>query len=50
MPKYFNVILETSISASSQEEAEKFASENLSIVNHDGELYDVHQCRVVESQ
>ncbi len=48
--KYYNVILETSIAAESQEEAEKFANENLSVVDHDASLYEVHEVRVIEAQ
>lgn len=48
--KSFNVILETTIEADTQEEAEKFANEKLSIVDHDAALYDVTECRIVEAE
>jgi len=49
--KTFNVILETSIEAETQEEAETIAYNQLSIVQGDnGDLLDVHECRVEEAK
>jgi hypothetical protein len=48
--KTFNIIMETSIEAESQEAAEAFAFEKLSIVDTDANLYDVHITTVLEDE
>lgn len=48
--KTFNVILEVSIEGKTLEEAEAFAHNNLSVVDHHANIYDVHECKVVEAQ